>query len=394
MQRVTRRFLANLPTAGWLPRVEWSADNGATWTEVAMHAGTVEADAGQQARWSCNLTVSGVEVSRAGFSLFATRLRVSLGLVFGEGDVEWCGLGVYVLDGDVTRHRDGTLDVTGKSLEQVVMDDRFTSPRTFRPQPGQTLTAQLLGESIPGVSLLWLVEGDPTLPKLIEERDRWGLIDGRTDDASIARSLGARCYTDGRGAFVMAPVPSLADEPVWSVTDGADGVRVELAETLSASGVHNMVVVRGVADDGKPAVGPVVLGDTEPTSPTWIGLRRKPLFYSSPLLKNVAQCNHTAQSLLAPNLGYAAQVNLTAVLNPALEVGDVVAVTMDDGTVQRHICDRVTYDLAAATMSITGRQAATSLLGQPVDLDALYGQDQDDTGVGDVDSPDDDEDAA
>lgn len=387
MQHVTPRFLANLATARWLPRVEWSGDNGATWQDATFHGGSVEADAGQQARWSCSLTLSGIDVSRAGFSLFATRLRVSLGLVFDDGDIEWCGLGVYLISGDLTRHRDGTMDVQGSSLEQAVMDDRFASPRTFRDQAGYSLTSKLISEVIPGVALSWRAD-DVILPRLIEERDRWGLIDGRTDDPSIARALGARCFTDGRGQFVMQTVPSLADDPVWAVTDGADGVQVELAETLSATGVYNMVVVRGVSDDGKPAVGPVVLADTNQNSPTWIGWRKKPRFYSSPMLKTEQQCRATADSLLGPSLGFAAQIDLTSVMNPALEVGDVVNVSMLDGSLQRHIADHISFDLSGGTMQVTGRQASTALVGQPVDLDSLYGQDVDE-GVGDVEGDDD-----
>lgn len=387
MQRQTRRFMASLPVASWLPRVEWSPDGVQGWRPATFLAGSVEADAGQQARWSCNLMLAGVDIGRGRdqFGLFGPRIRVSLGLVYDDGDVEWCGLGVYIVDGDVTRHRDGTVDVSGKSLEQVVIDDRFVRPRTFEPQPARGLVWRLLGESVPGVGLSWRVDDTLVLPKLIEERDRWGLLDGRTDDPSVARSLGARLFTDGRGQFVMAPVASLADDPVWAVTGGVDGVQVDVTDTISTTGVYNMVVARGVSQDKKPAPGPAVMADRDPNSPTFIGLRRKPRFYASPMLKNLAQCQQAALAMLNPSLGFAAQVNLTAVLNPALEVGDVITATMPDGSTQRHICDRISYDLGAATMSITGRQAASSLTGQPVDLSEMYGQDVDE-GVGDIEA--------
>lgn len=382
MLPVSRRFLGNLGTAEWLPRVEWSSDLGASWQDVTYLDGSPTADNGSQVRWSTDLHLADVSIDRRGFSLFATLIRVSLGMVFASDDVEWCPLGVYTVgDDDVSVARDGTVSLQGQSSEQVVLGDRFLKPRTFDPQLGSLLWAQLLTESVPWASRAWRVD-DLVLPKMIEERDRWGLVDGRTGDPSIARALGARCFCDGRGVFVMAPVPSLADEPVWAVADGADGVQVELAETYSAAGVRNVWSVRGVADDGTPAVGPVVLGDTAPNSPTRMSLRRKPGFYASPLLKTVSQCQTVALGLLAPNLGYSQTIALTSVLNPALEVGDVISVTMLDGSVQRHICDRIAYDLANGTMQIDGRAASTALVGQPVDLSTVYGTDDEDSGAG------------
>lgn len=388
------RWVPGLGSARWLVRCEWSSDNGASWTPCTYVDGSVSADATQQTRWSCSgLQVRDLPVGRGAFVPFSSWLRLFVGMVHSPSDVEWCPLGVF-LAGQVDRSllslrqqqqlpgESGDLwTVTGKSLEQLVIDDRFPAPRSFPAQAASVLGPALVRQSVKGASVLWLAD-DVQLPGITEERDRWGVIDGRADSPSIAKSLGARCFCDARGVFIFAAESSLADEPVYTFAAGEGGNLVELAESIDSESTYNAISVSGVSNDPKkPPVGPVFWADTDETSPSWIGLRRKTVFYSSPKIRTVAQANKVAAAQLGRRLGLNQQVTLSAAYNPALEVGDVVLATMPDLSVQRHVIDQVTYDPRGGVMQVGTRSARTALAGQPVDAADLLGDDED-TGGG------------
>lgn len=377
MQPVTARFLANLPLARWAPTAEWSYDGGATWEPVTLHAGEVTASATQQWRWSASVTISGLDTDRPGFTPHGSRLRLSQTLVYGPGDSETVAQGVYWIK-DLPRqptppHREDRpdpvplWDVAGVSGEWALSRARFLAPRTIRAGSAITGIRSLITEAIPSALIAPRVDDD-SVPRLIEQRDRWGLISGGADAPSLAKPLGARVFCDARGVFVIAAEGTLADDLAWVIDSGDDGVQVSLSKTLSVEDMRNVVSVRGVRDDGKPGVGPVAIGDTDPNSPTWVGYGKVPMFYASPALTRTDQCLRVAEQMLARHLGLSMQLDLTSVYNPALEPGDVVGVEMPDGQVQRHLVDSLTLSLTGGTMSVQTRASMTRLVGQPVDL--------------------------
>lgn len=394
MRPITARYLASLGLARYVTRVEWSL-GGVDWHECVFAGGDVKADASSQVRWSCSLTLSGVEIGKAALSPFGTQLRVFSGMVLDVDDVEWVPLGVYRVK---TVHRSGVLrdgapslvEVTGQSLESVVIADRFTTPHTFRSQDGRDLLVRLIHDSLPDASVQWRIEDTTLVPDLIVERERWAIIDGDRDAKSIARALGGRVYCDGRGVFVAAPTPSLQDTPVWTLDVGDGGVLVEPSEDLSDEGVYNVVVASGAAEetgsDGKsvPPVGPAIIEDGDPSSPTYVGgpFGHVPRFYSSPLLRSQGMCAKAAASLLAQNLGLRQTVTLQTVVNFALEVGDVVQARMPDGSMASHVIDSITYPLGGGVMDLSTRATATRFAGQPTDAPEDTG-DVDESGAGD-----------
>lgn len=363
---VSARFLAGLRVARWVPEVSWSLD-GATWLPCTLHAGTVQASATQQARWSLSgLRVSGVEVDRRGFSPYGTRLRVRLGMAHSATDVEYVPLGVYRLE-DVDRGLTGrTVETSAKSFEQQVIDARFVTPRVIPPTSARLLTQALVREAVPGALVRWSVD-DTILPRIVAERERWEVLDGPSDATSVARSLGARIYCDGQGIFTAAPVPTLADAPVWTADTGEGGLLLDGNESLSRDGVYNAVVVTGESTDPDvPPVGPGIAVDDDPASPTYWGgpFGMVPRFYSSPLLRTQVACEKAALGMLQPYLGLRQTARLQLV-NPALTPDDVIDVRMPDGSLQASVVESVSIDLAnpSAGMEVSLRSAATRLAG-------------------------------
>ncbi|WGW12759.1 DUF5047 domain-containing protein [Saxibacter everestensis] len=379
MQPVTERWLASLALARWIPRVEWSPDRGVTWLPLTLHDGSATADSKSQVRWSSTLTCSGADVGRHGLSPFGSRVRIHMGLAYDRHTVEEVRLGTYrVEDLDQTGVRPGRFTIKCASLEAQVMDARFQRARSFPAGPSRFLLEQLIREVLPEASIQWQV-GDLDIPQLTEERDRWGLIDGRSDAASIAKSLGARVFADARGVFTVAPVPSLEDKPAWTVDVGPGGMLVEPSSSLSRKGVYNQVVARGSRDDGTPPVGPVTVSDTDPTSPTYVNtdatsddkgpFGEVPMFYTSQLLKTIAQCEKAAKGLLAPRLGLKQTASIKTLTNFALEPDDVIDARQPDGSMAPTIVDSISYPLTGGAMDLSTRATTTRLAGQ-VTVDA------------------------
>ena len=360
---VSERWLANLGLARYEPIVQWSPDRGDTWLDLTLHEGNISASSTSQVRWSARgLVVSGADFGRRALSPYGARIRIFMRMHLDRHTTEDVPLGVYrVEDVAQTGLRPGRASIDGLSLEAQVQDERFHTPRSLDIGPGEYWVEQLIKEVLPEVGISWRL-GSSLIPQLVEEKDRWGLIDGRSRDPSIAKSLGGRVFCDSRGSFVAAPVPTLEDPPVWSLTAGPGGALIEPQQTLSREGVYNQVVASGASESGQPPVGPAIASDDDPASPTYYKgpFGAVPLFYTSKLLTTFQQCQAAALGLLAPRLGLKQQVSVSSIVNYAIEPDDVVTVTMPDGHDENHIVDSVNFSLTGGSMSLQTRSTTST----------------------------------
>lgn len=378
MYPVSEAYLRTLTTPHRLAvDVAYSNDRGMTWIPMQVVSGSVTADRTSQVRWACTLTLTpDTPTGLDGISPYGTRLRVRRGVQPLRGSPEWVPLGIHRVN-TVTTATDGTVSVDGASMEQQVSDTRLLTPQTLGGGSGDsavTMVEQLIREAVPDASFEWRVNGDGTVAQVHQDTDRWGLIDGDADSVSIARSLGAEVYCNGSGTWVIAPTPTLYDDPVWSVGRGL--ALVDEQTDLSRDGVYNVVVATGESTDTSSVpVGPGLAWDNDPMSPTYAGpdpVHHPELagpfgviarFYSSSLLTSLSGCQVAAQSLIADALGLAKTVGFETLINPALEPGDVVLVERDDGSYENHLIDSFTIDLTAASMACATRATTTRLLG-------------------------------
>jgi len=283
-----------------------------------------------------------------GVTVTGAYLQLDVGIDYGDGSRELVPQGRFRLDGEDTERPRGGISLTGYGREKAVIDDRFFTPRTERNTSALDLITTLLRETVPDVPVVRRTTRDAAVPYTTWERERWEAIDG--SDASLARAVGVEVWADGRGRFVISDVPTLADPPVWTVNAGPGGVLISSATSTSTDGVYNVVVATGDASDGSVPVGPVIVQDQTPTSPTRVSgpFGRRVRHYSSPLLRTPDQAATAAHSLLANSLGLSTGLSFTAVPNPALEPGDVVLVEATDGPPELHIIDRITLSSTGA----------------------------------------------
>jgi hypothetical protein len=332
--------------------LEFHASDG-TWQPLELSKGNVSADRTSQTRWSLTATVLEPPGS---LSPFGSMLRAHRGVYLPDGTVEWVPSGVFRCESVKRQTGSPEVDVTGLSAEKIVADGGFLVPRNLHGGSGVASIRELITEVLPGAYVDVRVP-DQILGSLTEDKDRWGMIDGSSDSPSIAKLLGAEVYADGLGRFVIGPVPTVDDPPVWTA---GDGVLVSADSELSRDGVVNVWVVTGAsAGEDNETVGPGYALDTDPYSPTFAGsslfdptdvapFGRVIDYYSSSALKDQGDCERAAAAKLADSLGLKHTVSFESVLNPALRPGDVVRIAPPGVLAHNHVIDKLTVDLAGS----------------------------------------------
>jgi hypothetical protein len=320
----------------------------------------VTADRGSKTRRTLRATLGDVPVGRSGLSVYGAWLQVDVGVDYGDGTAERLPVGRFRIDTRDTARPGAGSAVTGYGAEQAVQDARFLTPRTASGPSAVGLITTLIREAVPGSVVISRAPRDLAVRQVTWERERWDALDGT--DASLARALGCEVYADGRGRYVIAPVPTVGDRPVWAVTEGPGGVTVTEASGETAAGVYNVVVGSGDGTDGTAPIGPVFAYDDDPTSPTyWKGaFGARPRFYSSPLLTTNAAATAAVRSVLADSLGVVRTLTFEALTHPGLEPGDVVAVERATGRTELHLVDRLVLSATGSMRCDTRTTGSTA----------------------------------
>lgn len=316
---------------------------------IPVTGGSVTSDAGSQTRRTATIDTSLALWSidpRSVIGVYGTEVQVDYGIVIpGRVEPEWVPM-IRGLITAVPRRRpigSGTITLTLVDRSARVAEDKLAAPQqTVSGATVVTEIRRLIQASLgTGVAVVDRTGSAQVAPVMEIEQERWS--DGVE---KLADAIGAEVYADPTGSFVIRRQPALTDTPMWVVASGPGGILVERDDNLSRDEVFSGVVARGERTDGTTAVQATVW-DTDPASPTYhlgpFGSKLK--LYTSPLLTTVAQCQTAAEALLARSRGGDAAVTLSAIVNPALEAGDVIVVR-DDGVTRAHIVDKVVTPLS------------------------------------------------
>lgn len=319
--------------------------------------GSISVTAKNRVRRSLNLTVSEAYFPSNPtdwLAPYGTELRVFRGIDYGDTVEE-----VPVFRGctqTVTspKRYGGDLTVTANDLMQRVNDARFEQPRAATSGSTTGGIGQLLTEALPsGTSVVvGLKVRDSTIPDgLLWDRDRGQAVD------DLAVSIGADVWCDAYGVPRIMPPSLLTDSAVWRLADGIGGTVVSDARTVTRDGVYSVVVVVIERSDGSAPIQ-VVVADTDPLSPTYVGgiFGRVPRFYRSPLIVDTVQAVTAGNALLARSTGLARSRVVECVPNAALEAGDRIDIDVA-GILEAHIADAFTLPLGPGSMQITTRSA-------------------------------------
>ncbi len=236
---------------------------------------------------------------------------------------------------------------------------------TVRPLPaGAGIAAvilQLLREVFPEATLEDRIGAAATVPAALVWNAQPGSRGKAVDE--LAAAVGGEVFARPTavwpaGDFVLRPIPTLADPVAWFLPTRAETSVLENDELeQSADEVVNRWIVEVQRQDAPPLR--VVVSDDDPLSPTRYGgpMGALPDFYSSPLITDETQGVTAGRAKLARTIGLARQRKLRVIANPALDGGDIMALSVDDEPLETLIADDFAIPLTAdpAHMDITSR---------------------------------------
>lgn len=334
------------PRTYYSPRTEVSQD-GVKWEVVSKPAQYVETSAGHErifyprpARYVRDY-ISGsnannlnhwveMEVYAADDPLtpYGNELRVYRGVRHYGGGLDLVPLGVFGITDPHISDLDGDLRLTVQGYDRGKKVARARLRNTYRIPSGTnvgTAIRTLIQDGVPAFTNAFFnfTPTTRTTPLLVYEAgtDRWQIAQ------DLAAAIGMRLYFDAEGICVMKPIPVLSERAkVWDFLEGE--ALMKASKVLSGETTYNHVVVSGESldPDTPPVRGEAF--DNDKRSPTWIGgsFGDVVYFFSSPSITSTAQATETAEALLRNTRGLTEQVDIEALVNPALEVGDVVRV--------------------------------------------------------------------
>lgn len=359
MYPVSDAFLATLRGPHTVSaRVDVYLAGGLVYSSLPFTAGDVEVADGDGVRRKLTLTIPHVGLWDV-LTPAGTELRAYRGVRYpGVATPEVVPQGVFGVDAQsLALGPNGTIAITAPDRWARVQRARLKVP--LASIPGARVTAEiarLVVGAVPGITVTTTATSTATVGALVWERDRDKAV------TELARSIGAEVYFDWTGGLVIRDAPKLSASPVsWRVDVSASGVLIGGDRSRSKEKTYNVVVVTSSTVDGATPFPPQIVSDTDPTSPTFIGTYGEvPYFYSSPLINSTAQALAAGRTLLNRLKGLAAQLDVTAAVNPALDRGDVFYAVLSDGTVERH--------MAAAfgvPLTLAGTQQITTVSTRP-----------------------------
>lgn len=346
MYTVSDRFLASLAEDHEpITVVQLFRTDGVVET-LPITGGSVPVDRGSTVRRTCSVTSADTSLiprtPTDKLAVYGARLRISQGIAYSDGTQELVSLGVFRVDevsGDVDS---GPVTISGKGLEQVVADDKFTTPYRASGTAVSAITG-LIQRSIPDAAVVNRAADAAIGARTYDiNSDPWAAV------VECAAAIGAECYADADGVFVIAELPDLlAATPVWTVAAGEGGVYVSASRGMSADGVFNGVLASGENAEANVAPVSALVVDTDPGSPTyWSGpFGHRPTFYSSATLITGGMCINAATLKLRAAVAPNSTADISSLPNPALEPGDVLRIVYPDGTRELHQVASLTVPL-------------------------------------------------
>jgi len=256
------------------------------------------------------------------------QIRLYRGIMFndrlpnGEPDVEYVPIGTFRFTEVTVNYPqiklsgcyDRSWIISGEKLP-------FTVVVTQNTNVVETVT-RLVQTAYPGVPMNFPITNENTLGMVFDaEADPWEV------SQTLFANLGLRLYFDPMGVCTARPEPNETDPAVWSYddTDSANLGLPSVGRKWTGTGYNGVVVISENSDLTAPIRAYAV--DQDPHSPTqWggsYGKRYAPQIRDETIASQ-AQAQLRANKELQALLGFMQGIEIPALVNPALEVGDVV----------------------------------------------------------------------
>ncbi|MEV3852732.1 DUF5047 domain-containing protein [Streptomyces sp. NPDC050095] len=255
---------------------------------------------------------------------YGQRLRVQCSVSLPSGATYTFAHGWYLISGWELDDDEKAVSVTGVDLSQLIVDDRLLKPSA--PVAGGTYASEFtrLLADILTTDYTHAPANGKVNPRTIYDRDRDAEL------TKLATAWGARWFVDDQGRAAVWPAYAPLDEttqPDVEITDGATGHVVQRTRSAERGRQYNTIVVNGKQPDDARQRAPYGLARLTTGPMRWDGpYGARPRFYSSEMITTDAQAQDTARALLVPNSTVGRSESVTALPDPALELGDVALV--------------------------------------------------------------------
>lgn len=353
----------------------WSVDQKLA--TLLVSEGSVEVKAKSAIRRTCSVTLTTTRelnslVPDNDFDLltpFGNELRLFRGIQFDDGSIEFVPLGVFVIiDVAIKDTNDGVqIVLAGDDRSLIVSRNKWTEPYQMVNGSLEDSLADLLTDRFPDAQTNFTAT-NVTINQVVLGTERNN--DPWKDAVEIAELVGFDLFFDANGIAQLTPFPSLDGSTiVASFKEGEETTILELDRTISTRETYNGVIyiVEGVE---VPVPIRVEVFDEDSTSPTYrFGkFGEVPIFVNSNLLTTEAEAVIAASSLLNLYIGAQETISWNSMVDPTLDVQDVVYIKADGAKVDRVvIIDSLSIPLSPEeSMSAVARTVRVVATGEEV----------------------------
>ena len=289
---------------------------------------------------------------------FGNQLRVYRGIQFTDGTEEYIPLGVFVItEVQVSDTNDGvSMTIRGEDKSIIVSRNKWTSAYQMTSGTLEASLTNLLQNRYPDIETNFPTT-NVTINQVILGAD--SNVDPWKDAVMIAQLVGYDLFFDVRGIATMRQFPTLDAASVVATYEEGNGTTItSLDRNISTKETYNGVIY---TVEGSQITTPVrvEVWDEDTTSPTYrYGVFGSvPTFITTNLISTSVEAIKAATLLLNTYIGQQEQIQFQSVVDPSLDVNDVIYVKSEGSKVDRTvIIDTIDVPLDyTSNLSVTTR---------------------------------------
>ena len=302
---------------------------------------------------------------------FGNELHLYRGVKFQNGSIEYVPLGVFVMtDVDISDTNDGvSISIKGEDRSLFISRAKWTEPYQMLEGTLEASLTALLEDRYTDIKTSFPTT-NVTINQVVlgteSEQDPW------QDAVSIAQLVGYDLYFDVFGVATLRSFPSLdASTVVAKYEEGQGTIITSLDRSMSSKETYNGVIY---TIEGSQVDTPIRVEtwDEDSTSPTYrYGVfGEAPTFVTTNVLSTEDEAIRAAISLLNTYRGAQENISWDSIVDPTLDVNDVVYVkTVGSKTDRLVIIDQLDIPMNPnASMSAQTRTVRLIDANQTVEL--------------------------
>jgi hypothetical protein len=269
---------------------------------------------------------------------FGNQLRVYRGIQYTDGTEEYIPLGVFVItEVQISDTNDGvSMTIRGEDKSIIVSRNKWTSAYQMVSGTLEASLLALLQNRYPDVEVSFPTT-NVTINQVILGAD--SNVDPWKDAVMIAQLVGYDLFFDVRGVVTMRQFPTLDAASVVATYEEGNGTTItSLDRKISTKETYNGVIY---SVEGSQVTTPVrvEVWDEDTTSPTYrYGVFGSvPTFITTNLISTSAEAIKAATLLLNTYIGQQEEIQFESIVDPSLDVNDVIYVKSEGAKVDRTV---------------------------------------------------------